>query len=181
MTTETTPKKKTVRAPKAKKEETELEKTASNETTDTEVVAVTPEGDAAVEIDNRGYLYGLGRRKTSIARVRLHKKGKGKITINGRPMEEMFTTYELRSIVQNALKVSGQETALDVEAFTTGGGIRGQAEAVRLGISRALIILNPTFRKTLKKMGFLTRDPRAKERKKFGLKKARRAPQWSKR
>jgi small subunit ribosomal protein S9 len=160
MTTDAT-KKKTTRAKKADAEET---------TTD------------ATETSNTGaYLFAIGRRKTSVARVRLVKNGKGKITVNGRPMEEYFTTYELRSIVMGALKVSGQETALDVEASCDGGGIRGQAESVRLAISRALCELNPTFRKTLKKLGYLMRDPRAKERKKFGRKKARRSPQWSKR
>lgn len=127
------------------------------------------------------YVYGLGRRKSSIARVRVIKNGSGMIRVNGKPMEDYFTTYELRTIVAAPLKICGQETAVDVDAHSDGGGIRGQAEAVRLGLSRALTALNPTYRTTLKKMGFLTRDPRVKERKKPGLKKARRAPQWSKR
>lgn len=127
------------------------------------------------------YIFGLGRRKRSIARVRLIKNGKGLITVNGRPMDGYFTTFELRAIVNDALKITGQETAVDVSSQVEGGGIRGQAEAVRLGLARALVELNPTYRKTLKKLGYLTRDARKKERKKFGLKKARRAPQWSKR
>ena len=137
--------------------------------------------EIASQVEGGSYVYALGRRKTSIARVRVVKNGKGMITINGKPMEKYFTTYELRNMVTSPLKMAGQETAVDVSAMCQGGGGRGQAEAVRLGISRALIIINPTFRKTLKKLGFLTRDPRAKERKKPGLKKARRAPQWSKR
>jgi small subunit ribosomal protein S9 len=96
-------------------------------------------------------------------------------------MEEFFTTWESRSMVTSPVKIAGLEGAVDVSAMTTGGGLMGQAEAVRLGISRALIELNPTYRKTLKKLGYLMRDPRAKERKKPGLRKARRAPQWSKR
>jgi small subunit ribosomal protein S9 len=127
------------------------------------------------------YIYALGRRKTAIAKVRLIKNGKGLITVNGRPMEEIFNTYESRMMVNSPIKITGLEGAIDISAETNGGGILGQAEAVRLGISRALIELNPTYRGTLKKLGYLMRDPRAKERKKPGLKKARRAPQWSKR
>ncbi|HWQ99417.1 MAG TPA: 30S ribosomal protein S9 [Candidatus Methylomirabilis sp.] len=127
------------------------------------------------------FLAAVGRRKTSIARVRLIKNGKGLITINGRPYDGYFTTFELRKAVTEPLVAVGQSGSVDVSVKVAGGGIRGQAEASRLGISRALIQLNPTFRKALKKVGFLTRDARKKERKKFGLKKARRAPQWSKR
>ena len=167
---ETIEKKKPVARAKAKK------------VTKTDEVETTATAEETVLAGKVGaFISALGRRKTSIARVRLIKNGTGAFTVNGKPVDEYFTTYELRSIVKNALKVSGQETAVDVSALVEGGGIRGQAESVRLGISRALIILNPTFRKTLKKMGFLMRDPRAKERKKPGLKKARRAPQWSKR
>ncbi len=144
-----------------------------------EIVEQAPE---VVEMPRgSSYIYGLGRRKTSIARVYLIKNGKGTVTVNGRPMEGYFTTYELRSIVNGPLKTTGQETAVDVSTQVEGGGIRSQAESVRLGLSRALLELNPTYRKTLKKLGYLTRDSRKKERKKFGLKKARRAPQWSKR
>lgn len=127
------------------------------------------------------FIPAVGRRKTSTARVRLIKNGKGTITINGRKMTDYFSTYDLRDQIINPLKVTGQETAVDISAKVVGGGIRGQAEAVRLGLSRALIVLNPTYRKTLKKLGYLTRDARKRERKKPGLKSARRAPQWSKR
>jgi len=127
------------------------------------------------------YIYALGRRKTAIAKVYLIKNGKGTIMVNGKPMEKYFTTFESRDMVTSPIKMAGLEGAIDVSVRAQGGGQLGQADATRLGISRALIELNPTYRKTLKKLGFLMRDPRAKERKKFGLKKARRAPQWSKR
>ena len=141
------------------------------------------EGESAPATTAKGssFIYALGRRKTAIAKVRLIMNGKGLITVNGRPMEEIFNTYESRMMVNSPLKMSGLEGTVDVSAETNGGGILGQAEAVRLGISRALIELNPAYRTTLKKLGFLMRDPRAKERKKPGLRKARRAPQWSKR
>lgn len=169
------PAKKTVKEPKPKKEEA------------VEASAVGMESvELADEVASRAakggsYIGAIGRRKTSVARVRLIKNGKGMITINGKKMEQYFSTYDLREQITNPLKVTGQETAVDVSASVEGGGIRGQADAVRLGLSRALIILNPTFRKTLKKLGYLTRDSRKRERKKPGLKAARRAPQWSKR
>ncbi|MDO8584434.1 MAG: 30S ribosomal protein S9 [bacterium] len=135
-----------------------------------------------MEVSKGGaYIFAIGRRKTAVAKVRLIKTGKGLITINGQPMESYFTTFETRNAITSPLKMAGQETAVDVSAEVSGGGMRGQSESVRLGISRALTELNPTYRKTLKKLGYLTRDPRAKERKKPGLKRARRAPQWSKR
>lgn len=127
------------------------------------------------------FIPAIGRRKTSVARIRLIKNGKGTVTVNGKLYSDYFGTYDLRDEIISPLKVTGQETAVDVSARVLGGGIRGQAEAVRHGISRALIQLNPTFRKTLKKLGYLERDSRKKERKKFGLKGARRSPQWSKR
>ncbi len=136
---------------------------------------------AAESSKGGSYLYAIGRRKTAIAKVRLIKNGKGLMTVNGRPMEEFFTTHESRSMIVSPIKIAGLEGAVDVSAEVVGGGIMGQADAIRLGISRALCELNPTYRKTLKKLGYLKRDPRAKERKKPGLRKARRAPQWSKR
>jgi small subunit ribosomal protein S9 len=137
--------------------------------------------EAPVETAGGSYIYAIGRRKTAIAKVRVIKNGKGTITVNGKPLEKFFTTFETRNMVSSPLKIAGLETAVDVSALTTGGGNLGQAEAVRLGISRALCELNPTYRTVLKKLGYLKRDPRAKERKKPGLRKARRAPQWSKR
>ncbi|MEK7656021.1 MAG: 30S ribosomal protein S9 [Patescibacteria group bacterium] len=127
------------------------------------------------------FIAALGRRKTSIAQVRLIKNGKGIVTINGREMEKYFSTYDVRDDVMSPLRAVGQETSVDVSAKVVGGGIRGQAQAVRLGIARALIELNPTFRVALKKLGYLSRDSRKRERKKFGKKSARRSPQWSKR
>ncbi|MBE7525643.1 30S ribosomal protein S9 [candidate division WWE3 bacterium] len=136
---------------------------------------------APVKLVPGSYIPTVGRRKTSIARVRLVKNGTGSITVNDKPYEKYFTVYELREQVRQPLVVVGQDATVDVSVKVHGGGIRGQSEAVRHGIARALIDLNPTFRKTLKKLGYLSRDSRAKERKKFGLKGARRAPQWSKR
>jgi small subunit ribosomal protein S9 len=158
-------KSKTPRAPRAKK-------APAKAVAEAKVEVAAPTGE---------YIYGLGRRKTSIAKVRLFKKGTGQITINGRPLNEYFGPLELRNLITDTLNTVGLIAGADVSAEAEGGGVRGQAEAVRLGLSRALIELNPVWRKTLKKLGNLTRDPRAKERKKFGLKKARRAPQWSKR
>ncbi|MBI4138984.1 30S ribosomal protein S9 [Candidatus Uhrbacteria bacterium] len=136
---------------------------------------------AAENAKGGSFIPALGRRKTSIARVRLIKNGKGIITVNGREMEKYFSTYELRDDVVSPLRAVGQETTLDVSALVSGGGIRGQAQAIRLAVARALTELNPTFRVALKKLGYLTRDPRKRERKKFGRKSARRSPQWSKR
>ncbi|MBE3595386.1 MAG: 30S ribosomal protein S9 [Candidatus Carbobacillus altaicus] len=124
--------------------------------------------------------YGTGRRKKATARVFL-RPGEGKITINGRPMDEYFGLATLKLIVQQPLVLTGTAGAYDVIATVSGGGFTGQAGAIRHGIARALLSVDPEFRPLLKKAGFLTRDPRMKERKKYGLKKARRAPQFSKR
>jgi small subunit ribosomal protein S9 len=137
--------------------------------------------ERAQEMKKGSYIPAIGRRKTSVARVRLIKNGRGEITINGRALDRYFGVAEHRRQVLDPLVIAGQADAVDVSVKVLGGGMRGQAEAVRQGISRALVRLNPTFRKSLKKHGFLSRDARAKERKKPGLKKARRAPQWSKR
>ncbi len=144
------------------------------------VIVVAPVVEAS-RFEPGSYIAGLGRRKTAIARVKLVKSGTGLIKINGRDAEVVFPGFELQSLVRNALKMVGMDGAIDVIANVTGGGMRGQAEAVRLGVARALVELNPAYRKVLKKLGYMTRDPPAKERKKPGLKKARRAPQWSKR
>jgi len=154
-------------------------KTKAEETT---TLAMEANQELAAKTAKGGsFIPSVGRRKTSIARVRLIKNGKGTITINGKVWDKYFTTYDLRSQIEAPLKAVGQDTSVDISAKVTGGGIRGQAEAIRHGIARALIQLNPTFRKTLKKLGYLSRDPRQKERKKFGKKSARRSPQWSKR
>ena len=124
--------------------------------------------------------YGTGRRKTATARVYM-KAGTGKITINDRPIDEFFGRETGRMIVRQPLAVAQAEGRFDFTVQVAGGGITGQAGAIRHGIARALIVANPELRPALKKAGFLARDPRMKERKKYGLKAARRAPQFSKR
>ena len=124
--------------------------------------------------------YGTGRRKKSVARVRLIP-GKGSITINGRDIDDYFGLETLKLIVNQPFGVTGTEGKFDIIATVTGGGITGQAGAIRHGLSRALLQADPNYRAALKAAGFLTRDPRMKERKKYGLKAARRAPQFSKR
>ena len=123
---------------------------------------------------------GTGRRKESIARVRL-MAGKGEITVNGRKLDEYFGTEILKVIVNQTFAVTNTVGKYDVIVKVIGGGYTGQAGAIRHGISRALLEANSEFRPVLKANGFLTRDPRMKERKKYGLKKARKAPQFSKR
>ena len=124
--------------------------------------------------------YGTGRRKSSVARVRL-VEGSGKITINGKNIDEFFGLETLKVIVRQPLTVTNTTAKYDVIANVKGGGFTGQAGAIRHGIARALNEANSEYRPALKSNGFLTRDPRMKERKKYGLKKARKAPQFSKR
>jgi len=126
------------------------------------------------------YVQATGRRKTSVARVRLFTKGTG-IVVNDKDYRDYFVTKELQVIVEAAAEAMNFADKVKISAHIVGGGIHSQAEALRHGISRVLTTFNPDFRKRLKKLGYLTRDARAKERRKFGLKKARRAPQWSKR
>ena len=129
----------------------------------------------------RKYFYGTGRRKSSVARVRVYENGTGAITINGRDIEEYFGLDTLKMVVRQPLVSTDLLGKVDVVVTVCGGGVTGQAGAIRHGISRALLLVNGEFRPTLKAAGFLTRDPRMKERKKYGLKAARRAPQFSKR
>jgi len=124
--------------------------------------------------------YGTGRRKKSVARVRL-VPGDGKILINDRSIDDYFGLETLKLIVRQPLVITDTLGKFDVLCKVAGGGFTGQAGAIRHGISRALLKANEEYRPVLKKAGFLTRDPRMKERKKYGLKKARRAPQFSKR
>lgn len=124
--------------------------------------------------------YGTGRRKSSVARVYL-VPGSGKITVNKRDIEEYFGLETLKLIIRQPLEVTGTTGKFDININVCGGGTTGQAGAIRHGISRALLEADSDFRLALKKAGFLTRDPRMKERKKYGLKAARRAPQFSKR
>lgn len=124
--------------------------------------------------------YGTGRRKESVARVRL-LPGDGKISINGRDIDDYFGLETLKVIVRQPLELTGSTGKFDIVALVHGGGFTGQAGALRHGISRALEQADPEYRPVLKKAGFMTRDPRMKERKKYGLKKARKASQFSKR
>ena len=127
------------------------------------------------------YHYGTGRRKSSVARVHLFPNGTGSITINGRDIDDYFGLETLKLIVRQPLDTTDLLGKVDIVATVTGGGVTGQAGAIRHGISRALLEMNAEDRPALKAAGFLTRDPRMKERKKYGLKAARRAPQFSKR
>ena len=127
------------------------------------------------------YKYGTGRRMSSVARVHLFENGTGSITINGRSIDEYFGLETLKMVVRQPLNATNTLGKVDIVATVEGGGVSGQAGALRHGISRALLLVNPEVRPVLKKAGFLTRDPRMKERKKYGLKAARRAPQFSKR
>lgn len=124
--------------------------------------------------------YGTGRRKSSVARVRL-VPGNGNVTINGKDMAEYFGKKTLEMIVMQPLEITETAARFDVKVNANGGGTSGQAGAIRHGIARALLQADPEYRAVLKRAGFLTRDPRMKERKKYGLKAARRAPQFSKR
>ena len=126
------------------------------------------------------YFYGTGRRKSSVARVRLYP-GSGKITINNRDVDDYFGLETLKLIINQPFGVTGTAGKYDIVANVNGGGISGQAGAIRHGVARALLLADESFRPILKKAGFLTRDPRMKERKKYGLKAARRASQFSKR
>ncbi len=126
------------------------------------------------------YFYGTGRRKKSVARVRVYA-GTGKITINDRDIDDYFGLETLKLIVRQPLALTGTTEKFDIVCRVNGGGVTGQAGAIRHGLSRALLQYDESLRVSLKKAGFLTRDPRMKERKKYGLKGARRAPQFSKR
>ena len=130
--------------------------------------------------ETKPYFYGTGRRKHSVARVRVYN-GTGKMTINGRDINDYFGLETLKLLVNSPLVLTETEGKFDVVVNVVGGGCSGQAGAIRHGLSRALLQYNAELRQTLKKAGFLTRDPRMKERKKYGLKAARRAPQFSKR
>ena len=129
--------------------------------------------------DKAPYFYGTGRRKSSVARVRIYQ-GTGKVTINDRDIDDYFGLDTLKTIVRQPLVLTGTEEKFDIVCRVAGGGVTGQAGAIRHGISRALVVAGED-KSALKKAGFLTRDPRMKERKKYGLKAARRAPQFSKR
>ncbi len=127
------------------------------------------------------YVYALGRRKTAIARVKLFAGGHGKIIVNQREYKEYFPNFVWSENLEMPFETVGEKDKYDVEVKVIGGGPKGQSEAIRLAIARALVKINADYKALLRAAGFMTRDPRAKERKKPGLKRARRAPQWSKR
>ena len=127
------------------------------------------------------YFYGTGRRKSSVARVRVYENGTGSIIVNGRDIDDYFGLDTLKMVVRQPLAATDLLGKVDLVCTVEGGGVTGQAGAIRHGVARALLGVNPELRATLKAAGFLTRDPRMKERKKYGLKAARRAPQFSKR
>ena len=127
------------------------------------------------------YYEAVGRRKTAVARVRLYESSRQSVMINDKSVDEYFPTAELQNIILEVYTTGPSTDKFKVTVVIKGGGIHSQAEALRHGIARALVEYNQESRKDIKKAGFLKRDPRMKERKKFGLKKARRAPQWSKR
>ena len=127
------------------------------------------------------YIEAVGRRKTSTARVRISKATKTSFTVNGKEFKDYFKTEDQRTLVQDPITKAKPSAKWSIEAKVTGGGIHSQAEAVRHGLARALVESETELRGKLKTLGYLKRDPRAKERRKFGLKKARKAPQWSKR
>lgn len=126
------------------------------------------------------YYYGTGRRKNAVAKVRLYP-GAGAITVNGRAMDDYFGMETLKQIIRQPLELTNSLNRFDIVVDVMGGGLSGQAGAIRHGIARALVEAEPDLRPVIKRAGFLTRDPRMKERRKYGLKKARKAPQFSKR
>ena len=130
--------------------------------------------------EGKPYFYGTGRRKSSVARVRIYN-GNGNITVNGRDIDDYFGLETLKLIVRQPLSLTNTADKFDIVCSVAGGGVSGQAGAIRHGIARGLLQFDAELRPTLKKAGLLTRDPRMKERKKYGLKGARRAPQFSKR
>ena len=132
-------------------------------------------------ISKERYFEGVGRRKTAVARVRIFPKLKSEFIVNDKKYSEYFSTYEMEQKIFSPLILMNMEEKFKITVKVKGSGLDSQAEAVRHGLTRALVKFNPEFRKRLKKAGFLTRDPRIRERKKFGRKRARKSPQWSKR
>ncbi len=135
----------------------------------------------AKSADKKKYIEAVGRRKTSTARVRITPAPKNTFVVNGKKVSEYFKTTELVAIVNDPFEKTKYAPTFEITVVVSGGGVHSQAEAIRHGISRALVDSDLEIRGRLKQAGFLKRDPRAKERRKFGLKKARKAPQWSKR
>jgi small subunit ribosomal protein S9 len=160
--------------------EAEAEARAAREREQHEDVESRPIADAAIDLAAGARYTATGKRKTAVARVIL-KPGNGAYAINGKPLDDFFPRETLRRVIRQPLESVGYDSRMDVVARMHGGGVSAQAEALRHGISRALIVADPHLRGELKRRGFLTRDPRVKERKKAGLKKARKRPQFSKR
>jgi small subunit ribosomal protein S9 len=168
---------------KAKKSES-VKKTTKAKKTETIKEEKREEKREEKNVSNGKYFYAVGRRKTSVSQARIFEKekaGDGDFIVNNKKFKEYFQTVSLQNIVTAPLKSVGLGGKFGVSVLVRGGGTKGQAEATRLGISRAIVKYNQEFRKTLKDLGFLVRDPRMVERKKPGLKKARRSPQWAKR
>lgn len=136
---------------------------------------------SAHQATEKEYTLAIGRRKTAVARVRVYEGKDASIVVNGKPAHEYFTQFAVDMVVNKPLELIGLSGKVAVVATVEGGGVSAQAEAVRHGIARALMLINPDNKPPLRAAGFVTRDSRKKERKKFGLKKARKAPQWSKR
>jgi len=162
---------------------TSVDSVSTPKTAETAVVKEAKVVKAATKLPTRTgeFFYAAGNRKTSVARVRLYDKGTGTIEINGMKIEEYIGVPDKRDSIKAPLRITGHSKTFDITVKTSGGGKSGQADAIRHGIAKALLAFDPTLRITLKRAGFLTRDPRMKERKKYGLHRARRAPQWSKR
>ena len=140
-----------------------------------------PEKEVKKEIVSGKYLETVGKRKTSVARVRLWTKGDAEFLVNGKAIDKYFPALQLQKTALASLEAMKYTDKFKIHVLVRGGGIYSQAEAIRHGLARALVLFNADFRKKLKKAGFLRRDSRMRERKKFGLKRARRAPQWGKR
>lgn len=159
-------------------------KVASKKTTDVapQAAPVIKEAKKTALAKKEGnYFYAYGKRKTSVANVRLYSEGNGSITINDRSFENFFPVMTDQDKILSPLRMTGNLNDFDISVKVLGGGVHSQAEAIRHGISKALLAFNVALRSTLKTAGLLTRDSRIKERKKYGLKRARRAPQWQKR
>jgi small subunit ribosomal protein S9 len=178
-TKKTTAKGKTTKKTTAKKVAKPAKKIAEKAVKEEVVLAEEQSPKEEVKKPKGRYYYANGKRKTSAARVRLYE-GKGDILVNDKKMEDYFFGTLIGS-VKAPLKLVNMLKNFDITVKVTGGGVSSQADAARHGIAKALIVFDPVLRATLKRAGFLTRDSRTKERKKFGLKRARRAPQWSKR
>ncbi|MBI2639579.1 MAG: 30S ribosomal protein S9 [Candidatus Sungbacteria bacterium] len=168
--------------PKKKAEKLEIEATLIPEPAiDKEKLEETDENSAAFLSQSERYWEAVGRRKTAVARARLFTRGEKGVWVHEKPVQTYFQQDRLVSIIEEPLKKMKSTDRFRVTIKVSGGGMNAQAEAARHAISRALVKFNPDFRKRLKRAGFLKRDPRMKERKKFGLKGARKAPQWAKR